>query len=45
MGEGELDSHIIKSQLQGVKYLNVGRKSKTISFYKKNRRMPIWLLE
>lgn len=40
MGEGELNPHIMKRQFQGTKYLHVcGGGSKTISFYKKNRRM------
>ena len=46
MKERKLDPHIMKSQFQGIKYLTVveqGEGSKTISFYKKNKRMPICL--
>ena len=46
MKERKLDPHIMKSQLQSIKNLTVtrqGQESKTVSFYEKNKIMPIWI--
>ena len=46
MKERKLDPYIMKSQLQSIKNLTVtrqGQESKTVSFYAKNKIMPIWI--